>query len=390
MEKILHIEYVLTAFFLSISILYALLTAGLWLSWSAIKPFCTQPILSLPIPVSVIIAVRNEEEGIIELLQDINKQDYPHTCLEVIVINDHSTDRTASLVTAYMAEANYLLHLLNLSEYLPDPLPQNNYKKKAIELAVGMATGKLIITTDGDCRVGEKWISTIACAFTKMDAKVVSGLVTFYGEKNLFEKLQTIEFASLVASGAAALALGIPVMCNGANMAYSREAFLEVGGYANTASTASGDDIFLLQKIDETYPGKSLFLKSKEAIVYTRAKENWSEFLQQRKRWAGKWNSYQDKRTTYLAIFIFISNFSLLAALVLMMPGYYPLSMFLIQIIIKFSVEFVFLTSVLRYLNKQQFIGLIILLQCIYFLYVSFFGLLSQKKGYSWKGRNLH
>jgi cellulose synthase/poly-beta-1,6-N-acetylglucosamine synthase-like glycosyltransferase len=363
-------EYWVMGVLLSITIAYAWLTLVWWFAWIKIKSVPAATTKHLPIQVSVIIAVRNEEAGILKLLQDLNKQDYPHKLLEVIIIDDHSTDATVSLVSGFAAECTYALHLYKLTDYLQEPLPQNNYKKKAIELAVGMATGKIIVTTDGDCRVGEKWLSAIAHAFADTDMQIISG-------------------ASLVGSGAATLALGIPTMCNGANLAYRREIFLEVGGYADTAGTASGDDIFLMQKINRAYPGKAFFLKNDQAIVYTKAKEDWGAFVQQRKRWAGKWNMYQDKLVPVLALFIFISNFSILAALILCCLGYYPLSMFLIQIVIKFSVEFVFLTSVLRYLHKQQFIVLIILLQCVYFLYVSFFGLISQKKGYSWKGRNL-
>jgi hypothetical protein len=76
-------------------------------------------------------------------------------------------------------------------------------------------------------------------------------------------------------------------------------------------------------------------------------------------------------------------------ALVLVLSGNYPLRMFLIQIVIRFSIEFVFLTLILGFLNKFSFIAFILPLQMIYFLYVSLFGLIANRKGYEWKGRKL-
>jgi cellulose synthase/poly-beta-1,6-N-acetylglucosamine synthase-like glycosyltransferase len=307
----------------------------------------------------------------------------------VILVDDHSTDNTLQIIRSFSEKAAFTLHLLELKNYIPTPLSSGNYKKKAIEIAVNQANGELIVTTDGDCRVGILWLKSIAQFYQTHQARFISGPVTFFGEQSFFEHLQTVEFASLVGSGAALLSAGLPVMCNGANLAYSREAFLKAGGYTDTSGSPSGDDIFLLQKINRLYPDKTLFLKSQEAIVYTKAKAGWNEFFQQRKRWASKWNLYPDKKASLLAIFIFISNFCLLLSLLLIVGQLYPLRMFLIQITIRFGAEFVFLTLVLSFLNKQKNIPFILPLQLMYFLYVSLFGLSSHNKGYEWKGRKL-
>jgi cellulose synthase/poly-beta-1,6-N-acetylglucosamine synthase-like glycosyltransferase len=162
-----------------------------------------------------------------------------------------------------------------------------------------------------------------------------------------------------------------------------------VGGYIHTSGTATGDDVFLLQKIHNAYPGKAVFLQDRQAVVYTRAQPNIRDFVQQRKRWASKWNLYTDRRVSILAVFIFISNFSMVIALALLLSGNYSMRMFLIQIAIKFSAEFVFLTTILAFFKKLDLVKFILPLQGIYFLYISFFGIITHKKGYSWKGRKL-
>jgi poly-beta-1,6-N-acetyl-D-glucosamine synthase len=359
------------------------------IGWIRLKPFkiiySSTPVLKI----TVVIAVRNEENNIIKLLEDLNRQSFPSAQTEVIIVDDHSTDYTVETLRSFQHKATFTLHILELKNFITAPLVLGNYKKKAIETAVNQASGELIVTTDGDCSVGTHWLNSIVQFYQTHQARCISGPVTFHWEQTFFEQLQIVEFASLVGSGGALLAAGIPVMCNGANLAYTKEAFMAVGGYQDMAGSPSGDDIFLLQKINRLYPGKTYFLKSQEAIVHTGAKTSWREFFHQRKRWASKWNLYQDKRASLLAIFIFISNFFLLIGLILVGCQLYPLRMFLIQITIRFGIEFVFLTLVLRFLNKQKNIPFILPLQMIYFFYVSLFGLITYRKGYEWKGRKL-
>ncbi|MDO1445239.1 glycosyltransferase family 2 protein [Rhodocytophaga aerolata] len=381
----------MTVLISAITLAYSLLTLIFWIRWLQMKGDTTwsgESSANLP-KVSVIMVVRNEEENILSLLQDLDKQTYAARLTEVWVVDDHSTDTTAAIIATYKQQATYTLYLLPLAEHIPSILPEGNYKKRGIELAVSQATGELIICTDGDCRVEPTWVQAISNIYIAKKPHFISGPVTFYNEKHLFEKLQTIEFASLIGSGAALLALGVPAMCNGANLAFTKKAFVEVGGYSHTSGTATGDDVFLLQKINKAFPGKVLFLQSQKAIVYTKAQQQFSDFVQQRKRWASKWNLYIDWRVSALAVFIFISNFSVIVALSLLLSGNYSMRMFLIQIAVKFSVEFVFLATVLSFLKKLDFVKFIFPLQILYVFYVSFFGIVTHKKGYSWKGRKL-
>src|SRR3546814_8605847 len=87
--------------------------------------------------VSVLIAARNEEQSIGRSLDAVLAQRYPAELLEVIVIDDHSTDRTAEIVTSYQqrgevsVEGRPALRLLRMNEHKPI----NSYKKKAIARA---------------------------------------------------------------------------------------------------------------------------------------------------------------------------------------------------------------------------------------------------------------
>ena len=126
----------------------------------------------------------------------------------------------------------------------------------------------------------------------------------------MLDIMQAVEFAGLIAIGAASIAKRSPNMCNGANIAYPKKIFYQVNGFEGYSNIASGDDEFLMHKIFalSTEPrqltGQNVyFLKNKEATVFTRPAKKLSQFIAQRKRWASKWGKYTDIKIKLLAIF---------------------------------------------------------------------------------------
>lgn len=367
------------------------MNAGLVIVWLIHKPYQKQPGQDSLIYISVIIPVRNEARNIISLLKDLEKQTYPKTQFEVIVADDDSTDNTLALLKDFQKNTSIRL-IIN-----PLPLKENNAspKKRAINSSIQLAHGDLIVTTDGDCRVGENWLKTIAHFQTEKKAYLVSSPVTFINDaerliSSLWQKIQTIELSSLIGTGACAMLVRKPNMCNGANLAYLKWVFHEVGGFAGNENLASGDDEFLMHKIAARFPDKVHFLKSQEVIVETQAHESLKSFYYQRKRWASKWKHYNNPVTTALAIFIFLANFSLIITGALYLFHQISLINLLLIFSLKFSAELLFLMLVLSFLRKKSLIWLIPLVQFIYPCYVTFFGLVAQGKNeYIWKGRKL-
>src|SRR5690606_34027189 len=114
----------------------------------------------------------------------------------------------------------------------------------------------------------------------------------------------------------------MPSTCNGANLAYKKQVFLELDGFKGIDDLASGDDELFLHKVAKAYPGTIGFCKAKEACVYTHAKPNLKEFIQQRRRWASKSVKYKDKKIIALAVCMWLFNLSLAANFVL--AFFYP------------------------------------------------------------------
>ncbi len=245
------------------------------------------------------------------------------------------------------------------------------------------------MTTDGDCRVKSGWLQAISNCQISSKAKLISGPVTFFKETSFTDYLQTVEFSSLIGSGASAIAAGFPSLCNGANLAYEKSAFFAVNGYEGVRHIASGDDEFLMHKIADKYPGSIKFLKNPEAIVSTKAHTDWSLFFKQRKRWASKWKHYQSKTPLILALYVFACNLSMILAGLLWFSGSLNSQEFGILLLIKCAPEWLFLGTVLHFLKKTVSIFFIPFTQIIYPFYVCFFGLIAQKPEYEWKGRKL-
>ncbi|MGZ3755188.1 MAG: glycosyltransferase family 2 protein [Mucilaginibacter sp.] len=359
--------------------LYLLVLVYLIRGWLRLKQPPTITV-SPTTKVTVLIAARNEEERIDYTIIDILAQDYPKHLMEVIIVDDHSTDRTSEIILSYASQGVILLQL-------KEDKPLNSYKKKAIAEAIRLSTGDLMVATDADCRMGPKWLSTIVGYYETEKSVMISSPVTYFEEKSLFELMQTLEFSYLIGIGAAFIGNGRASTCNGANLAYRKDIFYEVGGFKGIDDLASGDDELLLQKVAERYPGKIGFLKSTEAIVYTHAKHTLGEFLQQRRRWASKSVKYKDKKVVAMVVGIWLFNLSLLVNALLGFYDSYFFKAFLVQFILKFLFETVFLLPIMSFFKRPAMVALLVLISPIHIIYFVYVGLMGNTRKYAWKGR---
>lgn len=372
----------MTNILLVVALIYALFTLTLWLTWVRMPTFRADATFADGPMLSVVIPCRNEAEHIGDLLGNLSQQTYRN--FEVIVADDASTDATLAVVQRYVSEVPYTLTPLPLADDR-----SASPKKRAIAQSIALARGELIVTTDGDCRVGPDWLRTIAAFYQQTGAKLISGPVTFTTESGFFDSLQTVEFASLIGSGAVTITLGRPTMCNGANLCYVKAVYEEVGGFAGVDHLASGDDEFLMHKVADRYPNGVRFLKSPDAVLQTHPHRSWRAFYQQRKRWASKWRAYQSLLPSLLAVFVFLSNAAPVMATLGWLSGQIDEKTLLFVLGLKALPEFLFLRSVLVFLQKRASVVFILPTQLLYPLYVVFFGLVAQGKGYQWKGRKL-
>jgi biofilm PGA synthesis N-glycosyltransferase PgaC len=319
--------------------------------------------------ISVVIPLRNEEQNVRRLLDSLNQQNHPS--MEIILVDDHSSDNTWSLI--------------HTDERITKIKNLGTGKKAALTTGVAQAKGEIIITTDADCNFSKGWLTSMALAFENKKVVFVCGAVSLIPTAGMFGSMQAIEFAGLIGSAASTWAFGIPTMCNGANLAFRKKAFIECDGYAGNDHIPSGDDEFLMRKISTRYPNGIRFVNSPESIVRSLPQTSLSGFIQQRLRWAGKWRHNSDIPTVAVAIFIWIAQVAILIAW-----GYAFFGQSLIVFLLLFlriGAETIFLRSVSSFLKTRWNWAAFLILQAVYPVYVVAIGFLSNFASYSWKER---
>lgn len=379
MEILLIVCCTLTAFYVALMLLYR---AG----WMKQKDFIIPPGFKPSVFISVIIPARNEEQNIGACIDSILAQQYPADLFEVIVIDDHSTDNTAAIVQGY-DKANVIC--ISLADHLSEHEQLVAYKKKALTIGISKAKGELIVTTDADCIAGDMWLCNLGIKYETDHCAMIVAPVDFISDNSTVQIFQSLDFMSMQGITAAAQALGLGNMSNGANLAFSKPVFYEVGGYAGIDHLASGDDFLLMMKLQKKYPSGIGYLKSKDAIIKTTPQPDWESFLQQRIRWASKSGKYDDNRLTAILLLVYLYNLSFLVLLVagLCHPPF--LLAFISLLAVKIVIEMYYIVPVATFFNKRKQLAMFPLLQPLHIAYIILAGFLGFVGVYKWKGRSV-
>ena len=335
---------------------YVILLLKIYRSLTRAKNFRVS--VSPSVFVSVVVACRNEQDNLPPLMNSIALQSYPENLFELIIVDDGSTDSTYYTISEFKAIKN-----INILKN------EGKGKKQALRTGINSAKGNLIITTDADCRMGREWIRTIAAYFEENKPDMIICPVHVDSLSGFFGKFQELEFLSLQGITAGCALSGEATMCNGANLAFTRDAYLD-NSKNLIDKINTGDDIFLLHSIKRRAVSKILWLESADAIVRTKPTLTFISFLKQRSRWISKAGSYEDRPTIVLGMTTFIAVvlqiLSLVASLI-----YYPLvCAFLLIIIMKSIPDYLILKNTSRRYGKSNIMGWFLPAQLIYPFYV--------------------
>ena len=328
--------------------------------------------------VSVLIAARNEEENIENILLSLYNQTFPKELFEVIIVDDHSEDNTKTIIDNFINNNKDFNMQVFISE--------GKGKKAAISQALHKAKNHLIIVTDADCILNTLWIENIVAFYQKTKSKMILAPVLLTPSNTLFEKMQVLEHLSLMGSTAGSAAIGFPVMCNGANMAYEREAALEVEKLRHDFNIPSGDDMFLLEQFVKNYGYKNVkFLLSKSAIVKTKTCKTIKDFFKQRRRWVSKTKSYTNWKIITTALIVFFFNISIISLLIsaFFIPALW--SLYVLLTLLKFFIDFPLLKNITNFMNQSNLMKWALPLEFIYPFYVTFTAISGLLINVSWK-----
>ncbi len=290
--------------------------------------------------VSVIIAARNEEATIANCIESIASQKYSKELVEIIVIDDASTDTTFGKAAAAL-EASGIKHLIILNE-------EHNGKKASLRRGIAACNSEIIICRDADTfTVSNNWLSSIVNYMAATKKEFVICPIAIDHKKGILSSLQETEMTILSLFTVSSAYFNVPFLANGANLAFTKKLFYAAGAYQEHLHIASGDDVFFLEKVKQMDVNKIGYLKNKDAIAYTFPEKRLSELIHQKIRWSSKLFKNPSVINWLSALIISTTNFVWIGATfyAIFNPKNLPVSLIFILSKLLIDILLVFLAS---------------------------------------------
>jgi biofilm PGA synthesis N-glycosyltransferase PgaC len=368
--------------FLIISMgLYAVLMGTFGIGFFRLKTFAAQKVKPTT-GFTLIIPFRNEAKNLPALMQSISKLKYPEKLIEVLFINDASEDASVVEIQQFMLKRKPFGWTIFDNERR-----SGSPKKDAITLAVSKAKHDWIFTTDADCILPENLFNNLNSFLQNTPSKMIAGPVLALPENRFFiSHYQFLESLTLAGVTMGAFGMGKPLMCNGAHLAYEKAAFEAVHGFEGNDHIASGDDLFLLEKMQSVFPEQVHFLKNKAQVVYTKPESNWSAVVRQRVRWAAKTSGYKSVFSKWTGVIVLAANVSLLIAFVMLFKSESGV-FFLVLILLKWGVDEVLVYQANAFFKHEIHWVYLRLMAFLYPLLTTYVALRALFGNYKWKGR---
>lgn len=354
---------------------YLLIISNIYSSWQKLEEGRIINEASTPnTSFSIIISARNEEDNIRTCLESIIQMDYPEELMDIIVVDDHSTDQTAQIASEFK-EVSVLVN------------PKEG-KKEAMKFGVDHAKNKYLWFVDGDSALHKDAARLADAHIHQHHASFIACPIVYPVGSGLLNAFQVIDSVVNMAVTAAGIHDQKFYLANGANMLIEKEAFLGIEGFKGNDHLASGDDVFLIQKMASNDPSRVHYIKSRRMAAVTKEETNWSAFWNQRKRWATKTNAYTHKGLFYLQVSIFMVHATIVALFAL---GFFiPISFFvgLLVLFIKGMVDYLFIQNMTSFFGVSKVNKWFIPSFFMYFPYIFFTAFHANfPSRYEWKGR---
>jgi biofilm PGA synthesis N-glycosyltransferase PgaC len=318
------------------------------------------------IPVSVVIAARNEAQNLSRFLPSILSQDYPD--FEVIVINDCSSDGS-DIILMEMQTNHPQLKVVTITEH--DRFKTG--KKFALTLGIKAAANEHLLFTDADCvPSSDQWIRLMARNFTP-ETELILGYSPYKREGGLmntfirFETLKTgMNYLSAALGGDAYMGIG-------RNMAYTKTLFFKSKGFASHMHVLSGDDDLF---VNQNATANNVRIEiDKGAFTYSQAKTTLSAWYRQKKRHMGVGKLYKSGHRRILtidAISGFVYYLLLIVSLILKIEPMLALGL----LVLRLGLQLFFYTRIFKKLKAKDLLLYLPFLDLLYYFYLNIFGLI--------------
>ena len=227
--------------------------------------------------VSIVVSARNEEQDLPACIQALVNLRYPTKLLEIILVNDRSTDATPEIMKQ-ASEAYPHIRCLNSEDY-----PDNGLKAKARGLHVGMnqCSGEWIFITDADGRVHPEWLNHMLGEVTEKVGMVGGALMI--RPKGLLGKIERAAWAYVQVFNMGMSGWGVPFISVGPNMAIRRSIYEAAGGL-EAADFTVAEDLALFSMVEQS-EYSVVTAKSPETTVLLEPVPSFKHLFSQQRRW---------------------------------------------------------------------------------------------------------
>jgi cellulose synthase/poly-beta-1,6-N-acetylglucosamine synthase-like glycosyltransferase len=328
--------------------------------------------------ISVVVIARNEEEYIQACLKGIIQQNYPKECYEIIVVDDHSSDKTFTIATNVLSLSGIDFKIIQNTEH--------KGKKQSLIKAIDAAKYGFIITRDADTFTpSANWLSTFSSFYHQTKQEFVIAPIAIEHQKSILSSLQEIESAIVSVFTLATDELKIPFLCSGANLMFSKRLFELCNKYQSHIHIRSGDDVFFLNEVKKAEPHQIAYLKNKEAIVYTYPEKTFFDLIKQKIRWSGKVFQLNDTFNWISSLVIAFANFVFVFAVLDAFLGVFNAKLALFFVFLKLIIDILLVFLASRFVKVKSnvlFIGMVAILYPLYASTVAFLATLIKPK---WK-----
>jgi len=322
---------------------------------------------------TVIVAARNEENNILDCLQSLDNLIYPNGKLEIIIMNDHSTDSTGEIIESFIKDKpKFKCRVPNES------IGSLKGKTNALANAIKISQGEIILTTDADCFVSPEWVKTHASYYNE-NVGFVGGFTT-QQDQNPFSGMQAIDFVYLLTVAAGSINLGKPLSCIGNNMSYRRSVYNKVGGYEGLPFSVT-EDFNLLMAIHDLKKYNIIYPLDVGALVTSKACPDWKTLYWQKKRWG-----VGGMKSDLIGYSVMAWGYIVHGAM-LLLPFFFSLSVLYLSVF-KILIDFYFVKPVFNKLKLRMRFSHFLAFEIYFIVYVLIlpFVVLPNRK-VKWKGR---
>jgi cellulose synthase/poly-beta-1,6-N-acetylglucosamine synthase-like glycosyltransferase len=238
--------------------------------------------------VSVVIPARNEEQTISDLLESLLDVDYPSEQLEVVLVNDQSTDRTREIAEGFQGRFRCRFEIFDV-----EPEQNSSLRAKTRPLAQGIdrAHGEFVLMPDADNRVPRNWVKCMISFFAD-DVGMVCGTTLpdpHRQSRQLLTALETVDAALLLGTCAGFSGLDKTQALIGSNFAVRRSAYEQIGTY-RSLDYHEIEDLALLHALQATGKWKAVFPAEGDTLLLTMPHRSLLDLIHQRRRWMGGWH----------------------------------------------------------------------------------------------------